>query len=1006
MNTKLSSIAVRLPVAIAALCLVVAGSVSYLGYRGAVQGLNAEVQQKLELALHAHVTALENEFESIANDLAMLDASPLVSEALLAFRDGRRAVPGDANATLRRWYVDANPNPTGEKDRLDRATEPSAYNDAHARFHRVFRDLKDRRGYYDVFLIDEAGEVVYTVFKEPDFATNLSTGQWAGTALGQVYRQAMETGGQQVFTDYAPYAPSNGVPAGFVGMRIDAADGTPLGAIVFQLPNDRINTLANTVSGLGETGHITLIGPDMTTRNVSRFENDFGFLAPVPEQEIPRLALAGESGFLADVRGHDGAAAMVAYMPVKLWGTSWAGLVEQDRAEVLAPAAALRSKMILTLAACALVSAGLGWILGRSIARPLNRLAAAMDRVRSGAYDTEVPFRGRKDEIGQISANLLTFRDGLKDAESGRRMTIFKGRAFATSGTAMMLVDRDLRILDYNEALRVLFTTHIDSMRHFWPDFDPERLTGVNIDRFHKDPEKQRRLLGDVRNLPYVADIALGELRLGLTISPILDEAGEYIGCALQWEDVREARVNKSIIEAIRRNQSMIEYTPDFVIRNVNDNFTKVYGHGAEVIGQNFETLFGPNEDTRIQMERLRSGLTVQRKVERKRKDGHSVFVEISMTPIRDRSGRLDRVVEIASDVTTLEAARVAAEAERDRQAGAQKQVVDDLRRGLSSLAEGDLTQHLDQPFAADYEALRHNFNSAQAQLSETMAKLVTATGNINSGAVEISQAADDLSRRTENQAATLEETAAALDELTASVRSATEGAAAADRAVRSAREGAEASGQVVLQAVNAMSEIEKSSGQIGQIIGVIDDIAFQTNLLALNAGVEAARAGEAGRGFAVVASEVRSLAQRSSEAAKEIKSLISASSQQVERGVALVGDTGRALHEIVANVANISTLVSEIAASSREQSTGLGEINTGVNQLDQVTQQNAAMVEQSTAASHSLKQEAEILADLVAQFRIPSLPGQAAPVRARTEAARPAPARAAATGTDGWEEF
>ena len=221
------------------------------------------------------------------------------------------------------------------------------------------------------------------------------------------------------------------------------------------------------------------------------------------------------------------------------------------------------------------------------------------------------------------------------------------------------------------------------------------------------------------------------------------------------------------------------------------------------------------------------------------------------------------------------------------------------------------------------------------------------------------------------------------------------EGAHQASQVTGQARIGAEKSGEVVRQAVAAMAQIEKSSQQIGQIIGVIDEIAFQTNLLALNAGVEAARAGEAGKGFAVVASEVRALAQRSAEAAKEIKELISTSTQQVEQGVDLVGQTGEALEKIVVQVGEITGLVTEIAASAREQSTGLGEVNSAVNQMDQVTQQNAAMVEESTAASHNLAQEAEELAHLVAKFRLGrQADGAQAPRRQAAQAAASASAR------------
>ena len=312
------------------------------------------------------------------------------------------------------------------------------------------------------------------------------------------------------------------------------------------------------------------------------------------------------------------------------------------------------------------------------------------------------------------------------------------------------------------------------------------------------------------------------------------------------------------------------------------------------------------------------------------------------------------------------------AEEERERLQEELRVVVDRLSAGLQGLADGDLSRPIEESFAADYEQLRVDFNSSLQNLAVTMVEVIDASQSIRARSTEISAASEDLSRRTENQAAALEETAAALDELTASVKSAAEGAREVETIVRSARKEAEDSGVVVQGAVAAMAEIEKSSEQISQIIGAIDDIAFQTNLLALNAGVEAARAGDAGKGFAVVASEVRALAQRSSAAAKEIKALIVTSAQHVGRGVDQVGKAGEALHNIVGSVANISSLVSTIAAGAAEQSTGLAEINIGVTQLDQVTQQNAAMVEEATAASHSLHQDATGLAGLVARFKTP----------------------------------
>ncbi len=304
--------------------------------------------------------------------------------------------------------------------------------------------------------------------------------------------------------------------------------------------------------------------------------------------------------------------------------------------------------------------------------------------------------------------------------------------------------------------------------------------------------------------------------------------------------------------------------------------------------------------------------------------------------------------------------------------------VVDGITAALAKLADGDLTVRFTQEVGSVYQTLKRDFNGAMDKLQETMRSIAANASGVQAGALEITRASEDLSRRSEQQAASLEETAATLDQITMTVRTSADTAGKARQLVAEARGGAERSGSVVREAVDAMGGIEASARQIGTIIGVIDEIAFQTNLLALNAGVEAARAGEAGRGFAVVATEVRALAQRSADAAREIKTLISASGQQVEIGVRLVGETGKTLGLIVSQVIRLNELMTEIAASAQEQSSGLQEVNIAVNQMDQVTQRDAGMVEEATAASHNLAQEAEALARLVGQFQIGVLDGAA----------------------------
>ena len=406
--------------------------------------------------------------------------------------------------------------------------------------------------------------------------------------------------------------------------------------------------------------------------------------------------------------------------------------------------------------------------------------------------------------------------------------------------------------------------------------------------------------------------------------------------------------------------------------------------------------------------------------------------VDVGDAARRDEVGAMSRAVQVFKDNAlalgrasaenealerTSAAERAKAEEARRRSAEEQQRVVEELAGALSRLADADVTYRL-SGLPEGYRKLQDDYNQALDVLQETLKGVAGAAAGISAGTDEIAQASDDLSRRTEQQAASLEETAAALDELTATVRKSAEGARQASDVVSTARGEAEHSGQVVRDAVAAMGQIEKSSGQIAQIIGVIDEIAFQTNLLALNAGVEAARAGDAGKGFAVVAQEVRALAQRSAEAAKEIKHHISSSANQVGRGVKLVSETGQALEDIVAKVATIDQLLSEISASAQEQATGLAEVNIAVNQMDQATQQTAAMVEESTAASASLRGEAADLATLVAKFQTG---GSSAPQLADPARHAPAPnpvARArerlvAGMGGSGrpaqvseWEEF
>ncbi len=370
--------------------------------------------------------------------------------------------------------------------------------------------------------------------------------------------------------------------------------------------------------------------------------------------------------------------------------------------------------------------------------------------------------------------------------------------------------------------------------------------------------------------------------------------------------------------------------------------------------------------------------------------------VEKARRETEEATARMKSESDRQTEVARLEAERQEQEARAQAKvAEEQSRAVGMLAEGLQKLSEGELTFRLGDGFSEAYRQIKDNFNSAIAQIEGTISGIKSSAGEVTNASREISTSTTDLSQRTEEQAASLEQTSASMEQISTTVKKNAENAQAANKSAGDTRTVADRGGEVVAKAVGAMAKIEESSRQISDIIGVIDEIARQTNLLALNAAVEAARAGDAGRGFAVVAAEVRSLAQRSSQAAKDIKDLITNSSGQVKEGVELVNKAGEALHEIVESIKTVASIVSEIATASGEQSSGIEQVNKALNQMDQVTQQNSALVEENAATAKVLEQQAKAMDERVSFFHVAS--AAASPVAASRSAAAPAPSKASA---------
>jgi len=452
------------------------------------------------------------------------------------------------------------------------------------------------------------------------------------------------------------------------------------------------------------------------------------------------------------------------------------------------------------------------------------------------------------------------------------------------------------------------------------------------------------------------------EIWLQASYNPILDMTGKVMKVVKYAADITEAKLrnleNAGQLSALDRSQAVIHFDIKGNIQHANENFLAAMGYSAEELEGKHHSMFMPADQRDTQAyadfwEALGRGEYQEAEFPRVTKSGKSIWIQATYNPILDDDGVPYKVVKFATDIT------------------ARKQAVSEFQEAIEKLSDGNLSARLENEMPGEFEELRADYNSAANQIATLVSSILDSAETILTETHNLNNASQELGKRTESQAASLEETAAAINQLAASVENAAEGARSAVNAVSEARSCSETGRQIIEKTISAMTDIADSSQQVAKITSVIDDIAFQTNLLALNAGVEAARAGESGRGFAVVASEVRALAQRSSEAAREIAGLIETSGQQVKDGVHLVNGSGASLTEIEQHVASVESQVREIASAASEQSLALGEITTAINQLDQLTQQNAAMFEESCAATQMLVSQANALADESGTFTV-----------------------------------
>ncbi|WP_412724160.1 methyl-accepting chemotaxis protein [Alteromonas sp. D210916BOD_24] len=484
-------------------------------------------------------------------------------------------------------------------------------------------------------------------------------------------------------------------------------------------------------------------------------------------------------------------------------------------------------------------------------------------------------------------------------------------------------------------------TRHSDEYKHFWSDLKAGKFSTGEFKRISKDGKS---------------------VWIQASYNPIEDMNGKPFRVVKYATNITDDKLKNAYFEgqltAIGKSQAVIEFDMEGNILNANSNFLAATGYTLdEIKGKHHSIFVDPayknSADYITFWEQLRKGVYATGEFKRFSKTGEPVYIQASYNPILDQEGKPFRVVKYATDVTGRTLA------------------VESIKNIMASLTDGDLLQTIDEPLDGDFKVLGESINQFIDELRATIIKIHTAVETIDTASNEIASGNADLSSRTEQQASSLEETASAMEELTGTVKLNAENAEQAKGLASQASEVASEGGKVIEQVVHTMGEINDSAQRISDIIGVIDGIAFQTNILALNAAVEAARAGEQGRGFAVVASEVRTLAQRSAEAAKDIKALISASVDKIGDGNVLANKSGETMANIVTAIKRVNDIMSEIAAASTEQATGIQEVSNAVVQMDEMTQQNAALVEEAAAAADSMRQQSGELAQRVAVFKV-----------------------------------